>query len=202
MDVLFTRALMVVSATATLLSGMLFLEYATTASQQPVYAAIPQALIETPAVIALPRRLEIPSINIDALIEHVGITPSGEMGVPKSRATVGWLETGPRPGERGSAVIAGHYGQSGAEKSVFDNLHMLQPGDAIYSTDADGVTTTFIVRAKSVYNPYDDATAVFSAPGDASHLNLITCDGVWDAQSQSYQKRLVIFADRYPYEQL
>jgi len=36
-----------------------------------------------------------------------------------------------------------------------------------------------------------------TASSDAkAHLNLITCEGVWDKVSKSYSKRLVVFTDR------
>jgi len=41
------------------------------------------------------------------------------------------------------------------------------------------------------------AEKAFSPPA-GSHLNLITCSGVWDAKTNSYTKRLVIFTDLNP----
>ncbi|MEK7515048.1 MAG: class F sortase [Patescibacteria group bacterium] len=198
MDILLTRALMIVSVAATLLSGMLFLDYVAIASspERRTYITVLPTPQEYPISVASPSRLVIPRIQVDALIERVGITARGEMDVPKSQITVGWLETGPRPGETGSAVIAGHYGQNGAKTSVFDSLSILQPRDTIYVIDEDGITTTFIVREKNTYSPDADASAVFSAADDGTHLNLVTCDGPWNAQSQEYQRRLVIFADK------
>jgi hypothetical protein len=46
------------------------------------------------------------------------------------------------------------------------------------------------------FDPSADATAVFISNDGSSHLNLITCDGVWDKQAKQYSKRLVVFADR------
>jgi hypothetical protein len=36
---------------------------------------------------------------------------------------------------------------------------------------------------------------LFLGSNDKAHLNLITCDGVWDVTKKSYSKRLVVFAD-------
>ena len=63
------------------------------------------------ATSGFPVRLRIPSINVDAPVEYVGLTPDGAMDVPKERANVAWFNLGPRPGENNSAVIAGHYGR-------------------------------------------------------------------------------------------
>jgi len=67
----------------------------------------------------------IPSINIDAAIEYVGLTSNGAMAVPKGPNDVGWFELGPRPGDIGSAVIAGHDGWKDGIPAVFDNLSKL-----------------------------------------------------------------------------
>jgi hypothetical protein len=44
--------------------------------------------------LGLPVHLKIPSINIDASIEYVGLIPDGAMDAPKEPANVGWLSPG------------------------------------------------------------------------------------------------------------
>lgn len=141
----------------------------------------------------LPVRLKIPSINVDAVIEYVGVTSQGAMGVPSSPTTVGWFDYGPRPGERGSAVIAGHFDGEHGEAGVFSKLSQLKDGDKVYIEYRKDITIPFVVRTRRIYDP-GYASDVFSQK-DGSHLNLITCDGVWDGDKKSYSKRLVIFTD-------
>jgi LPXTG-site transpeptidase (sortase) family protein len=142
----------------------------------------------------LPIRLIIPGIQVNAAIEQVGITPEGAMAVPRNINNVGWYNPGPRPGERGGAVIAGHYDGENGAKGVFQNLHLLKIADKIYIEDSDGKMTLFIVKESRLYNPDADASTVFGQ-SDGSHLNLITCEGTWDQAQKSYSKRLVVFAD-------
>lgn len=144
----------------------------------------------------LPVRLKIPKIRVDAAIEYVGLTPQGVVDVPKGPATVAWLNLGPRPGENGSSVISGHYGWKNNKPAVFDNLYKLRKGDKLYITDNSGLTTTFIVREARRYDPKADASNVFASSDGKSHLNLITCEGIWNKLLKSYSKRLVIFADK------
>ena len=141
-----------------------------------------------------PTRLKIPSINVNTIIEYVGLTPDGAMDVPKSPHNVGWFKLGPRPGENGSAVIAGHYGFK--KGSVFDNLHKLGKGDKLYVQDEKGAITTFVVREILKYDSKADALDVFDSSDGKAHLNLITCEGIWDKVSKNYSKRLVIFTDK------
>lgn len=140
----------------------------------------------------LPVRLKIPKINVDAAIQYVGLTSHGEMEVPTNSVDVGWYDQGPRPGEKGSAVIDGHL-NNGNGPGVFTTLYKLKKGDKLYIEDSKGTTTSFVVRESHTYDP-GHADEVFSRT-DRAHLNLITCNGVWNPAKKSYNKRLVVFAD-------
>ena len=126
----------------------------------------------------LPVRLFIPAININARIQEVGIALKGEMEVPSNAVDVGWFKIGSRPGEVGSAVIVGHIDGERGEVGVFANLYKLKEGDRLYIEDDKGVSATFVVVKKQIFDP-GYADEVFSR-NDGAHLNLITCDGLWD----------------------
>ena len=159
-------------------------------------AAAPQASTNLYPTLSAPSRLQIPGINVDAAIESVGLTSDGAVGIPKNPADAAWYNQGPRPGDVGSAVITGHvnwyYGQTG----VFANLSKVKPGDKITIQDAKGAIITFVVRELRSYNASAQATDVFISTDGKAHLNMITCEGVWDSNSHQYTKRLVVFADR------
>lgn len=146
--------------------------------------------------IGVPVRLTIPKIKVDAELESVSLMPDGTMDVPKEQSNAAWFNLGIRPGENGSAVIAGHYGWKGGRPSVFDSVHALSIGDELSVEDENGNTISFVVREIKEYDPKADASAVFNSYDGKSHLNLITCEGMWDAVSKSYSKRLVVFADK------
>jgi sortase (surface protein transpeptidase) len=114
------------------------------------------------------------------------------MDVPKRYDTVGWYELGTRPGEIGSAVIAGHL-DSKTGPAIFWRLRDLRPGDDIFVRSDDGVERRFIVRETETY-PYDAAPLerIFAAANGAD-LNLITCGGTFDRRSENYDQRLVVF---------
>ncbi|PIZ85824.1 class F sortase [Candidatus Nomurabacteria bacterium CG_4_10_14_0_2_um_filter_33_9] len=140
-------------------------------------------------------RLKIPSINIDATIEYVGLAPDGTMGVPKSPVNVAWFNLGPRPGKKGSAVIAGHYGWKNNVSAVFDNLHKLRIGDEIF-VEEKGIVTTFVVRKMRIYSKDEAVLDVFSSNDGKAHLNLITCTGIWNKEEKTRSDRLVVFTDK------
>lgn len=152
---------------------------------------------ETIAVVqGKPKYIIIPAIHVNALIEHLGVTPQEEMATPKGPTNVAWFDLGPRPGENGSAVIAGHFGWKNNIPAVFDDLQKLQKGDKIYIKDELGVIITFVVRESKRYDPEAESKDVFSSNDKTSHLNLITCEGIWDKKDKSYSDRLVVFTDK------
>lgn len=144
----------------------------------------------------LPVRLEIPNIKVDATVEYVGLTPQGDMDVPKVPEDVAWYKLGPRPGEEGSSVIAGHFGWINGTPAAFDNLHKLQKGDKLSIEDDSGTITSFVVRESRSFDPKADASSVFGSNDGKAHLNLITCEGVWNKTQKGYSKRLVVFTDK------
>jgi LPXTG-site transpeptidase (sortase) family protein len=157
------------------------------------------SVIQKPARVkaGLPVRLKIPGIQVDAVVEQVGLTADGAMGIPKTPNDVAWFNVGPRPGDTGSAVIDGHFGTwKNGQGSVFDNLYKLHTGDTVYVQDDKGVTVAFVVREVRTYDAKADATGIFSSTDNQSHLNFITCEGMWNTFFKSYPQRLVVFTDR------
>jgi sortase A len=148
-----------------------------------------------PVSAGIPLRLKIPSIRVDAAIEQVSLTAGGAMDVPTGPDNTAWYKLGPRPGEKGSAVIDGHSGWKNGIPAVFDNLNKLRKGDKIYVEDQAGVTFTFVVREIRTYDPNADAGQVFYSKDNQAHLNLITCEGAWNEITKSRSERLVIFTD-------
>ena len=147
----------------------------------------------------LPERLIIPSINVNVVIDYVGLTADGSMDIKTNPQIVGWYMLGPRPGDKGNAVIAGHYGwDENGKPSIFNTIQKLNKGDELSVIDQKGQTFTFVVREIRKYNAEADASVVFKSKDDSSHLNLITCIGDWVNDKQSYSDRLVVFTDIKP----
>lgn len=141
----------------------------------------------------LPVRIVIPKINVNANVQNVGVTKTGDMDSSSNIYDVGWYSLGPKPGETGSSVIAGHLDGRNSETGVFFNLYKLKKGDKVYVQNDKGITLTFIVQKTNIYDA-GYAEEVFSS-NDTAHLNLITCTGIWDANKKDFDKRLVVFTD-------
>ena len=143
----------------------------------------------------LPVRLEIPEIGVDSFIEDAYITPQGAMEVPSGTVDVAWFALGPHPGQVGSAVIGGHFGIENGVPFVFYDLSKLKAGDKIYIINDEGDTIAFVVSSTALYGANADATTVFTSSDGLAHLNLITCEGIWNEISGEYPDRTVVFAN-------
>jgi LPXTG-site transpeptidase (sortase) family protein len=148
----------------------------------------------------LPVRLQIPYIGVDSAIEDALITPDGRMDVPAGSTNVAWFALGPHPGQEGSAVIGGHFGISNGVPFVFYNLDKLRVGDKVYVQDDKGGTLAFQVRSIKLFDRNADATTVFTSSDGLAHLNLITCEGIWNQVNGTYPQRRVVFTDSIPSE--
>jgi hypothetical protein len=142
---------------------------------------------------AAPVRLEIPSIGVNTDLVPLGLNPDGTMQVPTKWEQAGWYARGPRPGEDGPAVIAGHV-DSTSGPAVFFRLHDLRAGDEVSVTRADHSVVRFVINRLEQFPKAAFPTAeVFGAtPGPT--LRLITCTGAFDETARSYLDNLVAFA--------
>ena len=161
----------------------------------PEPTAVPTPLPPLPGV--LPGRLRIPNLGINAPVEQVGKDDQNRMDVPHNIWNVAWYKLGPKPGERGNAVIDGHLdGQYGA--AVFWNLNKLKPGDRIYIQGDNRQEKVFEVFDVQTY-AYSDAPMdrIFGGSNDAQ-LNLITCSGQYDYNKLNYDQRFVAYSRLVP----
>ena len=147
--------------------------------------------------VGAPKAITIPAINVETLIQSVGVDQNGRMGLPTNFVDVAWYKYGPEPGNRGSAVIAGHLDTAVDDRAVFAKLSTLKKGDDVYVLDKMGQTIHFRVTKKEVY---DDTEApldrIFDQGLTTARLNLITCDGVWNPKTKNYSERLVVYTER------
>lgn len=140
-----------------------------------------------------PSRLHIPKIDIDAKVQHVGVTRSGNMAAPNNFTDVGWYKYGTAPGLQGSAVIAGHVDNALGTPAVFYELKELEINDDIFVVRADGKKLHYKVIDKEVYEYDKSPTKKIFNDTSGKYLNLITCQGEWVPEAKSARYRLVVY---------
>lgn len=152
-------------------------------------------LVEGTSTISfVPATLAIPSINVKAGVEPVGKKADGSMDTPKALSNVAWYAPGQKPGQKGNAVFAGHVNNALGAAGVFKELSKVKKGDTIVVTSAEGKRLTYSVEEINEYFLDQAPLAEIFADSGPAGLVLITCQGVWDSQARTYDKRLVVVA--------
>ncbi len=178
-----------------------------TAGSQSTYTSSPPSIATsapiTPTIVptnpskqpALPVRLLIPGIGINASIESLGILPNGDLATPTRSpwTDVGWYNAGPLPGQRGSAVIDGHLDRPGGYPAVFWRLRDLHVGDKVLIITANGARLHFRVTRISFYPPQEAPIQDIFGNNGGKYLNLITCAGDWIPSQHQTTLRLVVY---------
>jgi LPXTG-site transpeptidase (sortase) family protein len=155
-------------------------------------AAPPAEVFHTVSGPITPSRLRIPALGLDAWIGAVGLRKDGSMDVPDNLWTSSWLASGPRPGQAGNAVIAGHRGVE--SPALFSHLENLQPGDKIYVSDAAGNQRVYVVTGVAVLGLNPSTQLAVFGPTSSQQLVLITCYGRYISSARTYDHRLVVFS--------
>jgi len=140
-----------------------------------------------------PVSLAIPAIGVRTSLIELGRTPQGTLQVPTSTSVAGWYTASPRPGEIGSAIIAGHI-DSDAGPGVFFRLRLLRPGNLVYVRRADGTLAVFRVYAEHMYTKTRFPTQQVYGPEPDAELHLITCGGVFDSATGHYLSNVVVYS--------
>jgi hypothetical protein len=142
-----------------------------------------------------PVNLRMTSIEVDAPVIATGIdSDSGQMAVPGNVDEVAWYQFGPRPGERGSAVLAAHVDLAGQGPGVFFRLRDLAPGDIIEVEFSDGSAQVFRIEARAIYNKDELPLETIFARQGLPVLTLITCGGSFSESSRRYDSNVVAYA--------
>ncbi len=150
---------------------------------------------DKPLIIEKPQRLVIPKLGINTQIEYVGLDKDKKMDVPKNADNVAWYKLGYKIGDKGNAAIAGHYDRSTGAPAIFYNLTKLVPGDSITVIGEDNKQLKFKVIEKQNYPVSDFPISTIFGSSDKIRLNLITCQGTFNQNTQSYSNRTVIYTE-------
>lgn len=139
-----------------------------------------------------PTRLVIDAIGVDEPLAGVGLTPDGAMDVPDF-GNAAWYDLGPEPGEAGAAVVVAHV-SSPAGPDVFARLAELSPGDRVLIHRTDGVVSFVVTHTEQAPKddlPYD---RIWN-DSDVPLLRLITCGGLWDAETGHFLDNVIVYAE-------
>ncbi|QHA02787.1 class F sortase [Streptomyces broussonetiae] len=142
-----------------------------------------------------PTRLVIPKIDVDAPFTTLAIGAGNQLQPPPADDTnlVGWYAKGVAPGERGTAIIAGHVDTT-TSPAVFANLDELKSGDEFTVQRADGRDADFVVDSAQTFAKDDFPNKRVYGDASRPEVRLITCAGPYDHAAKDYTDNLVVFA--------
>jgi len=146
---------------------------------------------------AIPRRIALPELGVQAPVIEVGLDEAGGVVVPDDVTTVGWYRGSVSLDSlAGSTVIVGHRNSAVAGSGAFDNLEGLEAGDRLRVVDESGTAHRFRVSEVEMVLKEDFASIVREAFGtDGAHrLTLITCGGDFDSAAGSYLSNVIVTA--------
>ena len=142
----------------------------------------------------------VPSAQIRSSLVRVGIAATGALGAPDNPFVVGWWENGAAPGESGNVLLAGHRDYRDIDGNLGTGVAWLLPETqlddvVIVKSPADGVAFVYsVVEVVSV--PWNSPDGVaYLEPTANARLTLITCEGSFDTERSSYQRRRIVVAD-------
>lgn len=147
--------------------------------------------------IGIPKRVIITKLEVNTEVEQVGMDEMGRMGVPENANNTAWYNLGPKPGEVGSAVIAGHL-DTKTGPAIFYKLNTLRSGDFITVIDENQKSLNFKVTNVQAFSNNQFPINLVFATNDKPRLNLITCHGTYSRNVQSYNQRMVVFSELEP----
>jgi hypothetical protein len=141
---------------------------------------------------ALPSRIVVDAIGLDAAIVATGIDADGAMAIPPSPDVVGWYRFGSLPGDDRRAVLAGHVDAAGFGPGAFYDIDRLATSDRAVIHFDDGSTRTFEVSESVAASKLDlDLESLFG-PAPDPLLTLVTCGGDFDSDTGHYEDNVVV----------
>lgn len=153
-------------------------------------ATAPAAAVET----AAPEWLEVPAISLrTGTLTELGLAADGALQVPGDAVTAGWFTGGPKPGEPGPAVLAGHVDYKHVP-GVFVRLKELRAGAEATVHRKDGTTALFKVYRVDRYPKATFPTDQVYGDTAGPELRLITCGGEFDRSTGNYLDNVVAYA--------
>ncbi|GAA4934680.1 sortase family protein [Actinomycetospora succinea] len=152
-----------------------------------------RAAVTIPLAAAQMTGIDAPSIGLASEdTTSLGLRDDNSLDVPRSASTVGWYANGASPGTVGPAVLAAHVNFRG-EAGAFARLGELAPGATVEVHRDDDTTAVFSVdRVERVAKDAFPTEAVYAPTAD-SEIRLITCGGVFDERTRSYEDNIVVF---------
>ncbi len=158
----------------------------------------PGSVFASPIGGSVPLRIDIPDVDIHAVLIKVGLQADGSVGVPPldQAQRAAWYDGSPSPGEAGPSIIDAHVDsrETRGFRGAFYNLGGIQPGEHIEITRSDHVVATFTVDSVQQAPKTEFPTSRVYGSVPYAALRLITCGGDFYYARGSYKDNTIVYA--------
>jgi hypothetical protein len=165
------------------------------AAGRPPDVKLPPA--HRPLTDALPQRVDIPGLGVQAPVVARGLDARGALDPPPydQPGVVGWYAGGAAPGAPGTALQDGHV-DTVRRPAVFYKVSAMRPGQTIRVIRADAKVAEFTVESVQVLtrDRFDAHQAYGPRESGRAELRLVTCGGSFDRATRSYTANVVVSA--------
>ena len=158
---------------------------------QPRHAAAVERTARRERV-AVPVRIEIPSIAVSAPIIRLGLNPDPTFEVPAAPATPAGGRAARGPARTARLSSSAMSTRSRARRVL--PPERARPGAEIVVVRRDGSRVRFTVQGSERYPKDEFPTARVYGDTDGSTLRLITCGGVFDSSTGHYVDNTIVYA--------
>ena len=139
-----------------------------------------------------PKLITIDSINVSGYLQRVGLNTNKTIAVPNNIHYAGWYVDSVLPGQKGLSIIDGHVSGRYSD-GVFKQLYRLRKSDIVTIEYGDGSRKKFEVLNVTTKPEAEAAEALFTQEPNVDYqLNLITCGGNFNSNTQTYDDRVIV----------
>ena len=136
-------------------------------------------------------RILVDRLNLEVLIEQVGLTKQGHVASPADIKKAGWYNKSSAPGTPGPTVIVGHYGSGAA----FLEFEKLDAGDVLRIVNDKGQEFQYRLERKQKVPKDKVPMETILGYSRENRLEIITCSGRWLEAEQTFADRLLLTAE-------
>lgn len=146
----------------------------------------------------LPRYIDIPRLNVHARVRQTDVTKDGSLGVPGNIYDAAWFSQSAKPGSAGGASLIDGHVSGPTQKGVFYGLEKLSAGDIVMIERGDAQKLYYKVSKVEVVDTakVDMSRMLLPVTAGKAGLNLISCTGKFNAQTQQFEQRALVYAEQ------
>lgn len=144
----------------------------------------------------VPIEISIPTLNTRGCVIKVGMDQNQAIAAPNNIYLAGWYVDSKLPGQEGLSIIDGHISGRYNKDAIFQHLGRLKAGDGFTVKQQSGKVLKYKVKATDDVSLDKAAAKLFERDNRLeSQLNLITCSGTYDKNTNRYDRRIIVKAE-------